>query len=211
VIPGINLVSAADLAGELGPLCNYANANAITGRAGLMPSRYQSDQVDSSDGPLRRCGHRRLRASLMQIADNLVTCNKHFKARAALWKCAGKDARWIRVKIAKSFSRIAFAMVAGRCLFPHPCCQQRHYILSKILAFHQDHETPMPQVLADLQAAADQLPSSARASEAQPLAERLQKLQASRGPQPLADIIPIVLAKLGVFAVQSESGGRNSS
>jgi hypothetical protein len=34
LLPGINVVSAADLAGERGPIEHYANANAITGRAG---------------------------------------------------------------------------------------------------------------------------------------------------------------------------------
>ena len=69
VIPGINIVTVADCAGELGPIAFYLNANAITGRAGLMPSRYQSDQVDHANGPLRRRGNRRLRALLMQTAD----------------------------------------------------------------------------------------------------------------------------------------------
>jgi hypothetical protein len=56
--PGINVVSAADFAGELGPIEHYANPNAITGRAGLRPCRYQSDQVDRADGPLvRNCNH----------------------------------------------------------------------------------------------------------------------------------------------------------
>src|SRR2546426_3979057 len=41
-IPGINVVSAAEFAGEMGPITHYANANAITGRAGLFRSRYQS-------------------------------------------------------------------------------------------------------------------------------------------------------------------------
>jgi hypothetical protein len=39
-IPGINLVTEADLAGELGPITLYLNANAVSGRAGLVPSRY---------------------------------------------------------------------------------------------------------------------------------------------------------------------------
>src|SRR5712691_11581061 len=42
--PGINVVSAADYAGEMGPMHHYANARCITGRAGLRPCRYQSDQ-----------------------------------------------------------------------------------------------------------------------------------------------------------------------
>ena len=44
-IPGVNIVTVADASAELGPIPFYLNANAITGRAGLMPSRYQSDQV----------------------------------------------------------------------------------------------------------------------------------------------------------------------
>jgi len=142
----------------------------------------------------------------MQIADNLVVCNHHFSVCAARWAQAGKDPRWVRVKVAKAFSRIAYAMVAGRQLFPHPCCQQRHYILDKLLAFHREHDTPMDHVLLDLQAATDQLPRSAYAQEAEPLAKRLEALQASRrGPQLLANIIPIVLARLGIDAVQSQT------
>ena len=58
-IPGINVVSAADFAGEMGPIQFYTKARAITGRAGLFPSRYQSDEVDRPDGKLVRCANRR--------------------------------------------------------------------------------------------------------------------------------------------------------
>jgi transposase len=203
VIPGINIVTVADLAGELGPIALYLNANAITGRAGLMPTRYQSDQVDCANGPLRRRGNRRLRAVLMQTADNLVQCNHYFRARAERWTHAGKDPRWVRVKVAKIFSRLAFAMVAGRQLFAHPCCQQRHYILGKLLAFHSDHHTPPQAQRQDLEAATDQLPIKARAAEAEPLQQELDVLARRRGPQPLAGIIPLVLARLAGQVVQS--------
>src|SRR5207253_10728351 len=49
--PGINVVSAADFGGEAGPMAEYANPKSITGRAGLRPSCYQSDQVDNANGP----------------------------------------------------------------------------------------------------------------------------------------------------------------
>jgi len=205
VIPGINMVTVADLAGELGPISLYLNANAITGRAGLMPSRYQSDEVDYPNGPLRRRGNRCLRGVLMQTADNLVKSNHYFAARAENWTRAGKDPRWIRVKVAKIFSRLAFAMLASRQLFPHPCCQQRHYILSKLLAFHMDHHT-QPRVLRrDLEAATDQLPLKARPVEVGPLQQELDALARRRGPQPLAKIIPLVLARLAGRVVQSNS------
>src|SRR5712692_3616700 len=205
IIPGINIVTVADLAGELGPIELYANPNAITGRAGLVPSRYQSDQVDLDSGPLRRRGNRRLRAVLMQTADNLVNCNHYFGARAELWRRAGKDPRWLRVKVAKIFSRLAYALVAGRQLFPHPCCQPRHYLLGKLLEFHGGHGTPPAELRQDLEAVIQHLPAKTRVEEAQPLEERLHELmKRRRGPQPLAAIIPMILARLGKVVVQSE-------
>ena len=204
VIPGINVVSVADLAGELGPIALYANANAITGRAGLVPTRYQSDQVDCANGPLRRRGNRRLRAVLMQTADNLVQCNHYFRARAAQWSRAGKDPRWVRVKVAKIFSRLAFAVVAGRQLFPHPCCQPRHYLVGKLLRFYSAHGTEPQAMRQDLEAAVAQLPAKYRAAEAEPLQKELDALARRRGPQPLAELIPLVLARLAGRVVQSQ-------
>jgi transposase len=205
-LPGVNVVTCADLAGELGPLCLYANANAITGRAGLMPSRYQSDQVDCANGPLRRRGHRRLRAVLLQTADNLVRHNHYFRAQAAQWCHAGKDPRWVRVKVAKHFSRLAYAVVAGGQWFPHPCRQPQHYVLGKLLEFHADHATPLAEQRQDLENALAHLSPRSRAEEAVPLQARLEELtQRQRGPQPLAELIPIVLARLGVRLIQSET------
>jgi len=196
VIPAINIVTVADLAGELGPIEFYLGPERITGRAGLVPSRYQSDLVDHKNGPLRRRANRRLRAVLMQTADNLVQCNHHFKARAQIWLNQNKDNRWIRVKIAKSFSRLLFAIVGGRQIFPHPCCQPRQYLLGKLLKFLIEHKAPADQIQADMQALTDWLPNRARAEEAKPLQEQLDSLANRRGPQPLANILPIVLARL---------------
>lgn len=207
--PGINVVSAADFAGEAGPIEHYANPKSITGRAGLRPSRYQSDAVDKANGPLVRNCNRSLRAAILGIADNLVVCNHHFRQLATLWSGLGKDPRHTRVKVGLRFCRIAFQMVAGRQVFCHPCVRGRHYILDKLNAFHRDHETAMADVLRDLQAAIAQLPPREHAAEAKPLQEELQKIQDGRrrGPQPLGDILPIVLARLGVGAVQSEESG----
>jgi transposase len=207
--PGINVVSAADFAGEMGPIDHYVNAKSITGRAGLRPSRYQSAQVDKANGPLvRRCNHA-LRAAILGIADNLIRCNHHFQHLATLWASQGKDARDIHVRVGLRFCRIAFQMVAGRQVFRHPCIQGRHYILDKLVAFHRDHDTPMPEVLRDLQVAIGQLPPREYAAEGQPLHEELQRIHDGRrrGPQLIGDILPIVLARLGVGAVQSNESG----
>src|SRR5438128_94913 len=207
--PGINVVSAADFAGEMGPIEHYANPKSITGRAGLRPSRYQSDEVDRANGPLVRNGNRALRAAILGIADNLIVCNHHFQALATQWAAQAKDPRHTRVKVGLRFCRIAFQMVAGRQVFRHPSIQGRHYILDKLTAFHRAHDTGMVEVLRDLQAAIGQVPPRAHAAEAKPLQEELQRIHDGhrRGPQVLGDILPIVLARLGVGVVQSPESG----
>jgi transposase len=207
--PGINVVSAADFAGEMGPIEHYANAKAITGRAGLRPSRYQSDKVDKANGPLVRNCNRSLRAAILGIADNLIVCNHHFQVLATQWQAQDKDPRHTRVKIALRFCRIAFQMVAGRQIFHPPSIQGRHDILHKLSAFHRDHDTGMVEVLRDLQSAIGHIPAREHTREAKPLGEELQKIQDGhrRGPQPLSEILPLVLARLGVGVVQSAESG----
>ena len=106
-IPGINVVSAAELAGEAGPIANYNSANALKGRAELYPSRHQSDQIDRTGG-LVRCANRSLRFAILLIADNLLVCNRYFTLKAQEWKLAGKDPRHTRVKV--TLSRSQFLM-----------------------------------------------------------------------------------------------------
>jgi len=196
-ICGINVVSAAELAGEMGPIRFYPNANAITGRAGLYPARYQSDRVDRPDGPIIRSRNRRLRAALMLIAANLAKCNNHFRALAELERKRNIDPRATRVKIAKRFSRIAFAALAGNAHLTHPCATQTSYLLDKLRDFHDQHNIPMQQLMDNLAAAAKQLPEETRNAEAKHLAEQLkQQTQKRRGPTPLAEILPAVLAPL---------------
>jgi len=203
--PGINVVSAADFAGEAGPMEHYAKPKSITGRAGLRPCRYQTANVDKADGPLVRNCNRSLRAAILAIADNLILCNHHFQHLATRWAAAGKDSRDIHIRVGLRFCRIAFHMVAGRQVFRHPCLQGRHYIVDKLLAFHREHDTPMPETLRDLQAAIGQVPPREHAAEAKPLQQELEKIQTNRrrGPQLIGDILPIVLARLGVGAIQS--------
>jgi transposase len=207
--PGINVVSAADYAGEMGPMSNYANPRCINGRAGLRPCRYQSDQVDRANGPLVRNCNRKLRAAILGIADNLVLCNHHFNILGHHWKADGKDPRDVRIRVANRFNRIAFHMVAGRQVFRHPGLQGRHYILEKLIAFHRDHDTPAADMLRDLEAAVAQVPPKEHRAEARPLHEELKRIDAGgrRGPQLLGNILPIVLARLGVGSVQSTPSG----
>ena len=207
--PGSFFVGDADFAGEMGPIEHYANPKAITGRAGLRPSRYQSDRVDRATGRWSATATGRLRAAILGIADNLIVCNHHFQRLATRWAAQGKDPRHTRVKVGMRFCRIAFQMVAGRQVFRHPAIQGRHYILDKLSAFHCDHDTEMAEVLRDLHAAIAHVPPREHAAEAKPLQEEYRKIQEGRrrGPQPLADILPIVFARLGVGVIKSTESG----
>lgn len=202
--PGINVVNASELAGEMGPIEYYAHAKAISGRAGLFPSRYQSDEVDRADGPLSRLRNARLRA-WMRIADNLVKSNAHYRGMAQLWKQRGVDPHDTRCRVANRATRTVFQMVSGRRLYQHPSRLDRQYVLDKLLTFHRERGTSPVEILRDLRQATTQIPQEDRTAEARPLQEIYRKAQRSRraGPQAIGDILLPVLAKLGVDQVQS--------
>jgi transposase len=179
--PGLNVVAAAELAGEMGPIGGYANANTIKGRAGLYPSRYQSDAVDRRDGPLVRRCNRALRRVLLMIADSLIHCNDHFKNLSKEWRRRDKDPRDIHVKVADRFCRIAFQVVAGGQSYRHPCCRQWHYVLEKLTSFHDVHATSYEDTLKDLRSAAVWLPVGAHREERERLTAALAGSSGRRG------------------------------
>src|SRR5262245_17519118 len=105
----------------MGSIKRYAIANAITGRSGLYPSRYQSDQTDHANGVIIRQANRRLRCMLMRIADRLACHCSYYRGQAELDQSRGVDKRASRVKIAKRFSRLMLACVAGDQPMQNPC------------------------------------------------------------------------------------------
>ncbi len=113
------------------------------------------------------------------------------------------------MKVAARFCRIAFHMVAGRQVFRHPSMRERGYILDKLLAFHLDHETPYKDILHDLHLATAQVPTKDHADEARPLVDRQRAARSGgkHGPQLIGEILPIVLARLGVDAVPLAPSG----
>ena len=85
--------------------------------------------------------------------------------------------------------------------------QQRSYILQKLNAFHMEHNTLGAEILSDLQKAAEQVPVKEHAAEAKPLQEQLNDLLRKKRPQPLSDILLVVLARLGLGSIQSPESG----
>jgi hypothetical protein len=128
---------------------------------------------------------------------------------AAGWRVKKLDPRDIAVRVGGRFSRIAFQMVAGRMTYRHPCSQHRDCMLTKLMKFCIEHAIPPDQLLQNLDAATAQLAASDHKEEAASLAEELARLQTKRGsgPKALAEILPAVLAKLGVNLIPSIESG----
>jgi hypothetical protein len=145
----------------------------------------------------------------MMISDNLIKCNDHFRVLAAGWRLQGKDPRDTHVKVAGRFCRIAYHMVAGGETYRHPCSQKRDYIIQKLIKFSIEHDIASDQLLRNLTAVVAQLPQSAHREEAATLAEELGRVQKQRGagPQRIGEILPAVLARLGVHTVESTKSG----
>ena len=218
---------ASEFAGEAGPMVNYATARVITGRAGLYPRRYQSDEVDLASGRLARRGNRRLRQALLLAADTLTRCNDHFRVLAAKWRDQGKDPRDVHVRVAGRFARIAFQMVTGTAGFDHPACQEPSYVMNKLVEFHKNHSIDEDIRRTNLERATAQLPT-ALAARQHPAVNAPRKAAgggqgrgpkarpepasqaprppagsgSGRGPKPLSTILPEVLKRLGGDAAQ---------
>ncbi|MEO9590992.1 IS110 family transposase [Rhodopirellula bahusiensis] len=199
-VTGINVVSAARLAGEAGPIEHYASSRAINGRAGLYPSRYQSDEVDNPDGKLVRQANRRLRSAAMLVAENLIKCHPYYRGLSNTWKQRKVDPRDRRCRIANRAMRMVFQLVGGRQLWRGKGVD-REYLLSKLQAFHQNHQTPITQSVAELNEAFAWLPTSSYAAEAKPLAELARKKR--RGPTALGDLLVPLLVRLGVSDLET--------
>ena len=213
-VTGINVVSAARLAGEAGPIEHYASGRAINGRAGLFPSRYQSDEVDRADGSLVRQCNRKLRGAAMLVAENLIKCHPYYRGLSALWMQQKIDPRDRRCRIANRAMRMVYQLVGGRQLWRGRGVD-REYLLAKLQEFHRVHKTPIDQAIRDLNEAFAWLPKSAYAAEAKPLAELARKKH--RGVQRIGDLMIPLLIRLGVAIeetkdqVQSQTSEARSS
>lgn len=201
-VTGINVVSAGRLAGEAGPIEHYASARAINGRAGLYPSRYQSDQVDHPEGSLVRQCNRQLRGAAMLVAENLIKCHPYYRGLSALWAQRKVDPRDRRCRIANRAMRMVYQLVGGRQVWRGREVD-REYLLAKLQEFHRVHHTPVEQTIRDLHEAFAWLPKSAYADEAKPLAKLVDRKR--RGPQPIGDLLVPLLIRLGV--ARAELGG----
>ena len=135
----------------------------------------------------------------MRIADNLVCHCAYYRGQADADQARGIDKRAARVKIAKKFSRLAFACVAGDEPMKHPAFQKPDSILEKLREFHHQHQTPVDQLLANLETVVGQLHYNTRSHEAEIVADVLQQqTHRHRGGVAIGEVLPAVLARLEI-------------
>ncbi len=193
-IKGINVISAAEYAGEAGPIEHYASATAINGRAGLYPSRYQSDEVDRSDSVAKSC-NRRLRAACILLAKNLIKCHPYYRGLSAVWSTRKISTQDRNCRMANRANRMVFQIVSGRQVWRGKGID-RDYLLLKLREFHRTHGTSLDTTVADMNEAFKWLPKGAYSDEAKPLAELARKKR--RGAASIGDLLIPLLVRLGV-------------
>lgn len=194
-VTGVNVVTAGELAGEAGPIELYPSAEAIRGRAGLFPSRYQSDTVDHADGPLARHGNRRLRTALMRMAGCLIDHHPHYRGLSEKWKALKVDPRDRHCRVANRATRMVFQIVSGKQVYRRRGID-RQYLMTKLLEFHRCHGTGAEQVAANLQDVFQWLPKSSYQSEGSALSKAVNKR--SKKLQSIGELMVPLLLRLGV-------------
>lgn len=198
-VPGINVISAGEMAGEAGPIEHYASAAALNGRAGLFPSRYQSDEVDRRGGVAWSC-NRRLRAACILMAHNLIKCHGYYRGRAELMRSKKVATRDIECRIANRANRMVFQLVGGKQVWRGHGVN-RDYLLRKLMLFEQSRQTDVSRIASDLTAAAMHLRGAVAQAEARQLPVAPQRRRGS--VQSIGELLVPLLIRLG--AIDRES------
>lgn len=178
----------------------------------MYPGRYQSDEVDKK-GKLIRSANKRLLAVILQIADNLLSCNDYFQALGTSWDADEIDERIQHVRVGKRFTRLAYSIVAGSEVFDHPCCRTPGYILDKLLVFQLEHSMQWEAIQANLDAASQQLPENIFHREAVTLSEKREQLSRAHKPgvRRIGQAVGEVLAKRFGMSLQLDAEDQASN
>lgn len=113
-VPGIGLVTAAEIYCEMGDLTHYTKANQLIKKAGTNPIIKQSGPSEGYYGQISKQGNANLRRAIYTAGRTLSAHNKALKPFYNRLKDKGKKARKIYIAMGNKFIRIAFAMLKNQ-------------------------------------------------------------------------------------------------
>lgn len=116
-VPGIGLVTAAEIYCEMGDLNHYTNANQLIKKAGTNPTVKQSGSTDGYYGRISKQGNSNLRRAIYMAGRSLSAHNDALKPFYSRLKEKGKKAGKIYIAMGNKFLKIAFAMLKNQSPF----------------------------------------------------------------------------------------------
>lgn len=204
---GVNVVSVASYAAELGPIGHYIAPKHISRRAGLCPSRRQSAETDYADGPIVKACHVRLRDALMELARGLMRYNEHFAGWALARRREGWDALKAQVAIANRFARISYYVLAGSEPYRHPSGEGFEAVMPKLLGFALSRGFEEEEAFGLLEKAARQFPPSALPMEIMALEDRKGLCRKMIGRRPSNGLVERIVQVLKSSAQEENREG----
>ncbi|MGM9928645.1 MAG: IS110 family transposase [Bacillus sp. (in: firmicutes)] len=113
-VPGIGLVTAAEIYCEMGDLAHYTNANQLIKKAGTNPIVKQSGSGKGYHGHISKQGNANFRQAIYHAGRSLSVHNDLMKPFYTRLKEKGKKTRSIYIAMGNKFIRIAFSMLRNQ-------------------------------------------------------------------------------------------------
>lgn len=113
-VPGIGLVTAAEIYCEMGDLTHYTSASQLIKKAGTNPTIKQSGPEAGYFGRISKQGNANLRRAVYNAGRTLSVHNDPLKPFYTRLKEKGKKAGKIYIAMGNKFLKIAFAMLKNQ-------------------------------------------------------------------------------------------------
>lgn len=125
-VPGIGVVTGAELFAEMGDTTDFDHAGQLIKLAGTNPIVKQSGGRNPSYFTVSKQGRRQFRNSVYQVGKSLAHNNAEMNRRYQAFKERGKHPRQAYIALGNRMIRLAFSMIRHQALYR---TNQENYIL----------------------------------------------------------------------------------
>lgn len=110
-IPGMSMMAAAVIIGEIGNIDRFENPDQLIAYAGLSPTTYQSGRINNCHSHMEKKGSKYLRYVLFITARQMTQFNPRYKEYLAKKRAEGKHYYVAMSHVMKRLTRLIFAML----------------------------------------------------------------------------------------------------